>query len=156
METLKFINLSLKDALDIYPDCRDLILCKGSAMSQILDNKFPSLIPQKIKVELCCLEEKVLGWSWLIRCRFRSKYSKEKELKNNAYSLMLFVNPEFRKKGIARQLFLNAQNLARKEHRRLFVHPWDPESENFYKLIKESNKVTYIYLLNPERYKFIF
>lgn len=130
---MSVVMMSLSDALKTYPDVKELVYEKNSAMDEVINSNLPSIsrLRRNISVFMKFIEQKIVGWSWMI------PYSKDNK---QVYCFMIYINPNFRRFGYAKELFNHAKNLARQRHRRLVVFPWNTSSRNFFNSVGVSNK----------------
>lgn len=128
---MKFLTMSLTQALENYPAVRQLNLVEfgdseSSAMLEFLWYR-SSLEHSRVTVVLALKDDQPIAWIWLIH---RSRiYSKP----NRFYLSWLFVHPDFRKQGIGSKLFAQAKALTHKRHRLILVQPWDYRSTKFFR-----------------------
>lgn len=123
------MQMSLKDALQQFPKCRDLVLCFGSGMDEVIRENQDW--HSRIKVFLYFKNQVLLGWSWLIpQTRHHS----------TRYYFMVMVKESSCQKGLGRQLFDVAHKYAQKQHRRLIVFPHDETSSVFFNKMKVKSK----------------
>lgn len=135
-----FIETTLKEAVERFPEVRRLTLSTAneipiedeSSMEYFLDGGLGKRNP---RVNVCFDENnKPIAWAWMLNYEFQK----------NSLALMMFVDPNFRRKRIGSKLYDWAKSLARKRHRRFYAFPWDNRSDEFYNKSKCKNiKQTY-------------
>lgn len=132
---MQFEKTKLNIALEKYSYLKDFTLAGGgedsmgsamSAMGDVLE--WEQERHRHITVVIALKDGDALGWAWMMQ----EGNEWESHLPKRHLLSWIYVEQENRNQGIGKALYSEIEKLARRQHRSLFVEPWDPISVKFF------------------------
>lgn len=115
-------------------DWKSLVLNGGdSGMGDIITGEDDRFSHKNVKVMLAYNENNdVVGWAWSL------SYSNYNDQRRRGF--MLYVQPEYRRRGIGSHMVKWGRKVARSQHKKFMCFPWDNQSEDFFDSLKIKDK----------------
>jgi len=116
------------DSKEIYDQIKELVICKDA--TSVFYHETVIMKKRHNTEALVCYENNssktIVGWARLVDTTTIKTH-------NPKLHFGVFVNPAYRKQGIASSLLNEAELIAKDKNRCLVVRPWDKASSSFFK-----------------------
>ena len=99
-------------------------LNKNSGMARLLTGRDDSIPLNKIQVKIVYSDYNPVGWAWVFPY---IDYDGRRRL-----GFMIFIQREYRRKGLGSKLLDWGRNIARQKHIKFIVYPWDKKGHLFF------------------------
>jgi GNAT superfamily N-acetyltransferase len=146
---MKAVDTTLSEALETFPETETLTLSGGCSWHE----EYPSVMDdfingvysrQNPKVRIIFKDDKPVAWGWVLGYnvqRMDRKTGKRKTFRSLCF--MTYVEPDYRRQGLATKIYQWAREISRTQHRRMYVFPHDAKSKCFFGEVDAKNKKHY-------------